>query len=110
MDLQEETRMKDTYTSIESIIDQIGQLSVFPSLVWVWTWDVCRDMLNNFREDPDYQVNMDNEEVWKLFWEQADTNGFTLEYGTEDLNEHISDWLIDIEAVGEYEEEEDEDE
>jgi hypothetical protein len=67
-------------------------------------------MLNNFRDDEEYKVNMTDEEVWKLFWEQADSNGFTLEYGTETLDDHISDWLMDIDAIEYNEEEEDEDE
>jgi len=110
MDLQEQTRMKDIYKDINEIIDKIGELPVFPSLVWVWTWDVCRSMLEDFRSDPDYRVNMDDEEVWEKFWEDADKNAFTLEYGTETCSESISDWLMDIEAIEYYEEEEDEDE
>jgi hypothetical protein len=104
------TNMEDVYKDISFIIDKIGQLGVFPPLVWVWTWDVSKSMLNNFREDEDYKVTMTDEEVWKLFWEQADENGFTLEYGVEDLDEHVSDWLIKIGAVELVEEEEDEDE
>ena len=112
MDLQEKTRMEDTYTEIESIIDKISQLSVFPSLVWVYVWDVVRDMLETFREDEDYTVSMSNEQVWQLFWDQADKNGFTLEYGTEQLSDHVSDWLFEIDAIGMNDEEEmsDEDE
>lgn len=110
MDLQEQTRMEDVYKDINVIIDKIGKLPVFPPLVWVWTWDVTNSMLNNFRDDEDYKVNMTDEEVWKLFWEQADSNGFTLEYGTETLDDHISDWLMDIDAIEYNEEDEDEDE
>jgi len=110
MDLQEQTRMQDVYKDINVIIDKIGKLPVFPSLVWVWTWDVTKSMLNNFRDDEEYKVNMTDEEVWKLFWEQADSNGFTLEYGTETLDDHISDWLMDIDAIEYNEEDEDEDE
>ena len=110
MDLLERTRMQDTYVRIENIVDQIGNLGVFPPLVWVWTWDVAKSMLTNFTEDEDYKVTMTEKEVWKLFWEQADENGFTLEYGVEDLDEHVSDWLIKIGAVELVEEEEDEDE
>jgi hypothetical protein len=110
MDLQEKTRMLDTYSKIESITEQIGELDVFPPLVWVWTWDVTKSMIENFRSDPDYSVMMDDEEIWELFWRDADKNGFSLEYGTETLDEHISDWLFDIEAVEMYEELEDEDE
>ena len=44
MDLQEQTRMEDVYKDISFIIDKIGQLGVFPPLVWVWTWDVAKSM------------------------------------------------------------------
>ena len=110
MDLQDETRMKDVYKDITEILDKIGQLPVFPSLVWTWSWDVCVTMIEDFRSDSDYSVMMENEEIWALFWRDADKNGFTLEYGPETLSEHISDWLFEIEAVEEYEELEDEDE
>ena len=110
VDLQDKTRMQDIYKDITLIVDKIGELGVFPPLVWVWTWDVAKSMLTNFTEDEDYKVTMTEQEVWKLFWEQADENGFTLEYGVEDLDEHVSDWLTKIGAVELVEEEEDEDE
>jgi hypothetical protein len=112
MDLQERTRMQDTYVKIESIVDSIGELGVFPPLVWVWTWDVCKTMWRSYMEgeDPDYCTAMDIDEVWELFWKHADKNGFTLEYGVEDLDDAIRDWLMEIGAVELAEEEEDEDE
>ena len=112
LDLQEQTRMKDTYKEITSIVDNIGELSLFPPLVWVWTWDVALSILKDVRDggDPDYCVTMDEEEMWELFYTQADTNGFSLEYGTEDLYEAIRDWMTDTgiieEAVEDDEEEE----
>jgi hypothetical protein len=108
MDLQEKTRMEDTYRDINDIIDKITELPVFPSLVWVWAWDVTRTMWTSYMEgeDPDYCTGMDLDEVWELFWTQADKNGFTLEYGVEDLDDHIRDWLMDIGAVEMAEEEE----
>lgn len=113
MDLQEKTRMQDVYVKIEDIIDRIGDLGVFPPLSWVWTWDVTRDMYKDFQEggDPDYGVTADLEEVWERFWIDADKNGFSLEYGTEDLYDAIRDWLIDtgiVEFVTEEEDDEDE--
>ena len=35
MDLQEQTRMEDTYDKLNKIVDEIGDISVSPSLVWV---------------------------------------------------------------------------
>ena len=111
-DLQDRTRMQDIYRDINLIIDKIGELQVFPSLVWVWTWDIARDLYRNIQagSEEEYCVTMEEEEVWQLFWEQADKNGFTLEYGTEDLDEHIRDWMIDESIIELVQEEEDEDE
>ena len=111
-DLQDKTRMQDIYRDINLIIDKIGELQVFPSLVWVWTWDIARDLYRNIQagSEEEYCVTMEEEEVWQLFWEQADKNGFTLEYGTEDLDEHIRDWMIDQSIIELVQEEEDEDE
>jgi len=111
-DLQDRTRMQDIYRDINLIIDKIGELQVFPSLVWVWTWDIARDLYRNIQagSEEEYCVTMEEEEVWQLFWDQADKNGFTLEYGTEDLDEHIRDWMIDQSIIELVQEEEDEDE
>jgi len=111
MDLQERTRMLDTYRDVEDIIDKISSLSVFPSLVWVWTWDVIKDLWTTIMEgqEEEYCTAMDLDEVWELYWIQADKNGFTLEYGPEALYDHIRDWMIDESIIIEAEEE-DEDE
>ena len=110
MDLQESTRMKDIYKDISFIIDKIGELGVFPPLVWVWTWDVAVSILKDIREggDPEYRVTKNEEEMWELFWTQADKNGFTLEYGTETLYEEIRDWMFMEDIIEEVEEDEDE--
>lgn len=110
MDLQGKTRMQDTFRDINIIIDKIGELRLFPPLVWVWTWDVAITILKDIREggDPDYNVTMDEEEMWELFFTQADKNGFTLEYGTEDLYEAVRDWMLDEGIIEEYDGEEEE--
>jgi len=111
MDLLEQTRMNDTYDEINTIIDQIGQLSVFPPLVWVWTWDIAVDMYKNYQPgvDDEFSISMPLKEVWELFWTQADKNGFTLEYGTEDCYESIRDWMIDEDILVRIDEEKGED-
>jgi hypothetical protein len=104
--------MEDTFKDINLIIDKIGELRVFPPLVWVWTWDVAITILKDIREggEPEYNVTMDEKEMWELFYTQADSNGFTLEYGTEDLYEAVRDWMIDQGIIEEYDGDEDEDE
>ena len=95
MDLLEETRMKDVFTDVESIISQISKLPVGQPLVWVWVWDIARDIHQDIEQggEPEYAVTMGLEDMWQLFWEQADQNGFSLEYGTEDLYDALRDWM-----------------
>jgi hypothetical protein len=114
-DLQDRTRMLDTYNEIEDIIERISKLSVGLPLVWVYAWDVARDLYTSIQEgaEEEYCVSEDIEDVWEMFWTDADKNGFSLQYGAEDLHEAIRDWMIDrniIDEVPEDEEEEDEDE
>ena len=113
MDLQEKTRMQDTYREIEDIIDKISKMRVGQPLVWVYVWDVARTLWRDIMEggEEEYCTAMDEEDMWELFWTQADKNGFTLEYGTEDLYEAVRDWMFDQGIIEEYpEEDEDEDE
>lgn len=108
MDLQDEVRMKDVYKDITEIIEKISVLPVGQPLVWVWVWDVAVSLWTDIMEggDPDYCTSKDEEEMWELFWTQADQNGFSLEYGTEDLYEAVRDWMIDQDIIEEYDGEE----
>ena len=105
-------RMAKTYLKINQIIDNISDLQVFPSLVWVWTWDVVKDKLDNFTADSgeEYLVNptLTEEDVWWMFVRDCDTNDFSLDYGAEVLDEHIFKWMVDRDILVWSEGEEDE--
>lgn len=69
---------------LDSAIEILESLPVFPSLVWLWTWDQIKASYEH-----------DNlTEVFDKFWETADTEGWTLQYGTESMSDHVTDWLI----------------
>lgn len=91
-------RRDRNYTELNLIIESLQRLSVFPSLVWVWTWDIVKDQLDYYSPDSgeEYVTNpkLTEKDVFDLFWEDADKNGFSLEYGTEDLHESIFDWML----------------
>lgn len=110
MDLLEKTRMEDIHRDIDSIIDQISELPIGLPLVWVYVWDVVKSTWTSFMdgsEGQEYCTQMDLDEVWELFWTQADKNGFSLEYGTESLYEAVRDWMFEQDIIGESEAEED---
>lgn len=104
LDLQEATRRDDVYRDINEIIDRLNNLNVFPSLAWTYCWDIIRDQYENKQWDDvvedgydDYAVpkGLELKTIWDKFWEDADKNGFSLEYGSEVLVEGINDWLIE---------------
>ena len=119
MDKHDDTqnvRRDKTYADINEIVDRLNDLNVFPSLVWVYAWDVVRDQLDYYHGDSgeDYVVNdkLTQKEVWDMFWNDADKNGFTLEYGASDLHEGVFDWMLESDIIiarDDQDEDEDED-
>jgi hypothetical protein len=104
LDLQDETRMWDVYDRMQTMVAMLNDTPVFPSLVWLYAWDVVADQFKNHQwedvhsdgfEDYAIKQGLELHEIWKMFWQDADKNGFTLEYGVEDMLEHITDWMIE---------------
>ncbi len=104
LDLQEATRRDDNYQVINKLIDDLQQVDVFPSLVWLWCWDVIRNWYENEQWDDVHEdghvdecfaKDLQLKTIWDKFWEDSDKNGFTLEFGVEDLDESLRDWLRD---------------
>lgn len=102
LDLQERVRRDDNFKYINNIVDSLSTLDVFPSLVWVWCWDVIRNWYENERwedvhddqwTDECFAKGLELKTIWDKFWEDSDKNGFSLEYGVESLDEHMRDWL-----------------
>ncbi len=108
IDLQERTRRDDNYEVLNKLVDDLQNVTVFPSLVWLWCWDVIRNWYENeqwkdVHEDPHvdecFRMDLELKEIWDKFWEDSDKNGFTLEYGVEDLDEGLRDWLRDNDFI-----------
>jgi len=118
LDLQEATRRDDIYNELVVITDKITKLPVFPSLLWVWTFDIIKDIFDNHQYDEaaenDYEVipqGVTLKQIFDKFWEDVDTLGFSMDQGDEILNESIRDWMSENDfLVNPDDEEEDEDE
>jgi hypothetical protein len=83
------------------------------SLVWLWTWDVIKYNM----QDADFVCTVTEDQMWEHLCEAVEAGqGFSLEYGAEQLSEDVRDWmmsrgyLVDPTDVEEEDEEEDEDE
>lgn len=109
LDLQEQTRRDDAYVQLNKLIDGLKEVNAFPPLVWLWVWDMVKDRLDMYTGESgeDYITNPDltEKDVFDLFWEDADENAFSLEYGLETLDEAIFDWMIDRDIIINIEEE-----
>ena len=80
------------------------------SLVWLWTWST----INNILDDETYRANVTQDDMWRHLCNAVeDGKGFSLEYGAEQHQDDVLEWMTDNEYVVDTEweeEEEDEDE
>lgn len=79
--------------ALDSIIEELEALPIYPSLVWLWAWDVIKS----------YYEGENLTEVWEKFFYTAPDEGWTMEYGAEHMSDHVTDWLIKNNFINEEE-------
>ena len=100
LDLQEQTRRDDTFNQMLEINNMLGQVSVFPSLLWTWTFDIIKDIYDNNKEIAEYNDYVIAEgttlkQIFDKFWDDVDSLGINMDLGGEIIEEVIRDWMID---------------
>jgi len=102
VDLPEATRRNDTFNDLMEISNHLSEMSVFPSLLWVWAFDIMKDIFDNNQfihlAENDYvdeavPEGITLKQIFDKFWEDVDTLGFTMDHGGEILEEVIRDWM-----------------
>jgi hypothetical protein len=80
------------------------------SMVWLWTWST----IGNILEDETYKANVTMDDMWGHLCEAVEAGqGFSLEYGAEQHQEEVQDWMLSRDYIVDtmfVDEEEDEDE
>lgn len=79
------------------------------SLVWLWTWST----INNILDDDNYNAKVTQDDMWNHLCEAVEAGqGFSLEYGAEQHQDDVLEWMLNRDYITdpEWEEEEDEDE
>jgi hypothetical protein len=80
------------------------------SMVWLWTWST----INNIMEDETFKINVTQDQMWGHLCEAVEAGqGFSLEWGAEQHNEEVLDWMMNrgyILDPEDLDEDEDEDE
>lgn len=102
LDLQEATRRDDVYKDLLVINDKITNLPVFPSLGWVWTFDIIKDIFDNNQFDHLAEGDIADEvipsgmtlkQIFDKFYVDIDSLGIDMDMGGEILEEVIRDWM-----------------
>ena len=88
---------------LDQMVDQLNNMPIGMSLVWLWVWDLIRDKYKNYEfidEMSDYVVTPGTtlDTIWEKLWANPPSD-FTLEYGAEQIDEAILDWMIDNEFL-----------
>jgi hypothetical protein len=82
------------------------------SLVWLWTWST----INNILDDETYKAKVTQDDMWNHLCEAVEAGqGFSLEYGAEQHQDDVLEWMTNRDYIvdtmfEEDEEDEDEDE
>lgn len=79
------------------------------SMVWLWTWST----IDNILKDDNYKAKVTMDDMWGHLCEAVEAGqGFSLEYGAEQHQDDVLEWMLNREYIidPEWEEEEDEDE
>jgi hypothetical protein len=98
MDLQDKIRGNDVRKELDEIVDRLNNVSVGMSLIWTWAWDLIRFKYDEYKEVAeynDYVVNRDVtlDDIWDTLWANP-SETFTLEYGALEMDEAVTDWLV----------------
>ena len=117
LDLQEQTRRDDVYRDLNEIIDRVTKLPVFPSLMWVWAFDIMKEIFDNY-QIKDLAVNdyvdegvpegITLKQIFDKFWADVDGFGLSMDSGGDIIEEAIRDWMRDNNFLVSLEEEDDE--
>ena len=104
MDLQEATRRDDVYRDLNDILDRVTKLPVFPSLMWLWSFDIIREIFEN-NQYKDLAVNdyvdeavpegITLKQIFDKFWDDVDGFGLSMDSGGDIIEEVIRDWMRD---------------
>ena len=116
LDLQEETRKNDTFDQLNELVDRLTNLNVFPSLMWLWAFDIIRDIYNDPEVGYDETVaeGVTLKQIFDKFWDDCDELGLNMDMGGEIIEETIRDWMrendfiVALDEDGWLDEEEDE--
>jgi hypothetical protein len=66
------------------------------SLVWLWTWST----INNILDDETYRAKVTQDQMWDHLCEAVEAGqGFSLEYGAEQHQDDVIEWMTNRDYI-----------
>ena len=89
----------DDKDKLNQCLDILDTTHLGVSMVWLWTWSLVKDNLDSL----DWDVLVSEDEAWELLVDYVTTaGGFSMEFGAEQLDEHVQDWMITRGLIKEF--------
>jgi hypothetical protein len=105
------------YTELLDLNERVSKLPVFPSLGWMWTFDILKDIYDNSQladaTEVDYDVIAEGvtlKQIFDKFCDDIEGLGINMDMGGEILEETIRDWMYDNDFLVIVSDEEEDDE
>ena len=101
MDLQETTRRDDVFNDLVEMHSKLNAISVFPSLMWLWAFDVLEENFRLYSQPGDdwqeYTTAQDVtlKTIFDKFWNDVEQIGLHMDLGGEVIQDVLFDWMID---------------
>lgn len=101
-DIQDIARRDDVFDQMLEINRQLGEVAVFPSLLWAWVFDVIKDIFDNNQYIHLAETDIADEvvpegvtlkQIFDKFWDDVDGLGIDMDHGGEIIEEVIRDWM-----------------
>jgi len=91
---------------LNQCLDILDSTDLGLSLVWLWTWST----ITNILDDPEYKANVTEDQMWEHLCEAVEAGmGFSLEYGTEQHQEDVLEWMMNRDYISDPYDEDDDD-
>jgi hypothetical protein len=97
-------RRDNVFVELNEIIDKLEKIPVFPSLMWVWAFDIMKEIFDNY-QIKDLAVNdyvdegvpegITLKQIFDKFWADVDGFGLSMDSGGDIIEETIRDWMRD---------------
>jgi hypothetical protein len=97
----------DDKDKLNTCLDILDTTDLGLSLVWLWTWSTIKEILKS----TDWEPQVTEDQMWDHLCEAVSAGqGFSLEWGAEQHNEEVVEWMLDRDYIMDPEEQEEEDE